>query len=118
MPSQLLSIGLMIISTISSSLGSFFLKVASKKFAFNINAVITNLPLFVAVSLHFTSAIIGVIAYKGAELSLLVPFASLNYIWASLLAIKFLGEKMNKWKWLGMFLIMLGITLVSYGGLA
>ena len=112
---QLWSVLLVILSTVLSSLGSFYMKVASKSITFNINTVITNMPLIGALSLHTLSAVVGVIAYRGGELTVLVPLASLNYIWASLLAIKFLGEKMNTWKWVGVIGIMLGIILIGLG---
>ena len=113
MATQLSSIVLITLSTVISSLASFFLKVASKNFTFQIKAVIRNFPLIGAFSLHFISAIIGIIAYRGGELTVLVPLASLNYIWASILAVRFLGEKMNGWKWAGIFTIMVGITLIG-----
>jgi uncharacterized membrane protein len=106
---------LVILSTVFSSLGSFYMKVASENITLNIKTVVRNMPLVVAVTLHTVSAAIGVIAYRGGELTVLVPLASLNYIWASLLAIRYLGEKMNGWKWLGIAGIMIGITLIGLG---
>ena len=114
MPTSFLSIVLIIFSTLLSSLGSFYMKVASKSMN-NLKTVITNMPLIGALSLHTLSAIVGVIAYRGGELTVLVPLASLNYIWASLLAIKYLGENMNTWKWIGVVSIMLGITIIGLG---
>lgn len=113
MATQLSSIILITLSTIISSLASFFLKVASKNFTFKIKTIIKNLPLIGAFTLHFVSAIIGIIAYRGGELTVLVPLASLNYIWASILAVRFLGEKMNIWKWAGILTIMVGITIIG-----
>lgn len=113
MPTQLSSIILINISTLLSSLASFFLKIASKNFTFQIRTIIKNLPFIGAFMLYFTSAIISIIAYRGGELTVLVPLASLNYIWASILAVRFLGEKMNGWKWAGIFTIMVGITLIG-----
>ncbi len=109
------SIVLIILSTILSSLGSFYMKVASSTVKLNIKTVITNMPLIGALTLHTLSAIVGVIAYRGGELTVLVPLASLNYILASLLAIKFLGEKMNSRKWTGIVGIVVGITLIGLG---
>ena len=109
------SVILVISSTVLSSLGSFYMKVASKSMD-DIKTVI-NMPLIGALSLHTLSAVVGVIAYRGGELTVLVPLASLNYIWASLLAIKYLGEKMNTWKWIGVVSIMLGISIMGYGDL-
>ena len=109
------SVILVISSTVLSSLGSFYMKVASK--SMNGIKTVINMPLIGALSLHTLSAIMGVIAYRGGELTVLVPLASLNYIWASLLAIKYLGEKMNTWKCIGVVSIMLGISIMGYGDL-
>lgn len=115
MQAQLWSIALIVASTILSSLGSFYMKVASARLSLSIITVIKNIPLLVAVFLHVTSAVIGVIAYRGGELTILVPLGSLNYVWASLLAVRYLDEKMNRWKWLGTASIIAGIVLIGLG---
>jgi uncharacterized membrane protein len=115
MATELYSVGLIILSTLFSSLGSFYMKVASKTFRLGFKALATNFALIGAVSLHTISAVVGVIAYKGGDLTVLVPLASLNYIWASILAVRFLKERMNFWKWLGVIAIMAGITILGLG---
>ena len=40
---------------------------------------------------------------------------ALVYVWVSLLSMFFLKEKMNKTKWLGVILIILGVTLIGLG---
>jgi uncharacterized membrane protein len=54
-------------------------------------------------------------ALKGGDLSVLYPFVALAYIWVSLLSVKFLGEKMNKFKWLGIALIIIGVSFIGIG---
>ena len=115
MATQLWSIVLIIASTVLSSFGSFYMKVGSKNFVPRIQTIVTNMPLIGGLTFHFLSGIMGVIAYSGGELTVLVPLGSLNYIWASLLAIYFLDERMNKWKWLGILFIMIGVTLIGLG---
>lgn len=115
MNTQPWSIALVILSTVLSSLGSFYLKLASKGITMEIKTIISNVKLYTAVSFHFTSAILGVIAYRGGELTVLVPLASFSYIWASILAVRYLGEQMNKWKWIGIGCIMMGVTLIGLG---
>ena len=61
------------------------------------------------------STILFIPALKGGELSVLYPFVALAYIWVSLLSVKFLGEKMNKVKWLGIALIILGVSFIGLG---
>jgi uncharacterized membrane protein len=54
-------------------------------------------------------------ALKGGELSVLYPLVALTYVWVSLLSVKFLNEKMNKMKWIGILLILFGVTLIGIG---
>ena len=117
MATQLWSVLLIVFSTVLSATASFLLKLASKKLSLRIKSLITNLPLLGSVALYGISTIIAIIAYRGGELTILVPFGSLNYIWAALLAMQFLDEKMNRWKWLGISTIIIGITFISLGAL-
>lgn len=115
MTTQLWSIIVIVASTVLSSFGSFYMKIGSKSLTSNITKLVTNLPLIGGLTFHVLSGILGVIAYSGGELTVLVPLGSLNYIWASILAIYFLDEKMNRWKWLGIIFIMVGVTLIGLG---
>ncbi len=113
-----LSIILVIISTLLSSFGSFTLKIVSRTIDFHPRSLMKNFTLMGALSCHVLSSILSVIAYRSGELTILVPLGSLNYIWASMLAVRFLGERMNTHKWIGMVLIMAGVTLIGLGGLS
>jgi uncharacterized membrane protein len=115
MATQLWSVIVIIASTVLSSFGSFYMKVGSKSFVPKIQTLVTNMPLVGGLTFHVLSGILGVIAYSGGELTVLVPLGSLNYIWASILAVYFLDEKMNRWKWLGILFIMVGVTLIGLG---
>ena len=68
-----------------------------------------------AASLYIIAIFIFVFALKGGELTVLYPLSSLGYIWASLSSVKFLGERMSAFKWTGIFLIIIGITLIGIG---
>ncbi|HLC20036.1 MAG TPA: EamA family transporter [Candidatus Nanoarchaeia archaeon] len=110
------SIGVLIASTILSSIGAFLFKVASKDFRFRV-ASLLNKELIFGIGLYGIAAILTIIAYKGGELTVLVPLGSLNYLWAAFLAQRFLGEEMNAWKWRGVLFIICGIALVGLGDL-
>lgn len=115
MTTQLWSVGVILASTILSSFGSFYMKVGSKNLTSSLTTLATNFALIGGLTLHALSGIMGVIAYSGGELTVLVPLGSLNYVWASILAVYFLNEKMNKWKWLGILFIVVGVTLIGLG---
>lgn len=108
------SIAVLMASTVLSSVGAFLFKVASKKLRLNIRALF-NKELILGIALYGVSAILTIIAYKGGELTVLVPLGSLNYLWAAFLAQWFLGEHMNSWKWRGVAFIICGIALIGVG---
>jgi len=115
MATQLWAIGLVVLATVIGAFGPILLKKASAKKLSNIKSLMANYPLFGGVALYGISTILFIPALKGGELSVLYPFVALVYIWVSLLSVKFLGEKMNKYKWIGIFLIILGVSFIGLG---
>jgi drug/metabolite transporter (DMT)-like permease len=111
---QLWSAGLIVGSTLISSVAAFFFKQASSTISLSFSTL-KNKKLIGGIFLYAVSAIIAVIAYRGGELTVLVPLASLNYVWAALLAQHYLKEDVNKWKWLGIFIIVAGLVLIGLG---
>lgn len=115
MTTKLWAIGLVILGTIVGSFGPILLKKASSKQLSKISSLITNYHLIGGVVLYAVGTMIFVPALKGGDLSVLYPFVALSYIWVSLLSVKFLGEKMNWFKWLGITLIIGGVILIGLG---
>jgi uncharacterized membrane protein len=115
MPAELWAIGLVISATITGAFGPILLKKASEKSLSKISSLITNYHLMGGVALYAVGTLLFVPALKGGDLSILYPFVSLNYVWVSLLSVKFLGEKMNFLKWLGIVVIILGVSFIGIG---
>ena len=115
MATQLWAIGLVILGTLVGAFGPILLKKASAKSLSKISSLMTNYHLFGGVILYALGTIIFIPALKGGELSVLYPFVALGYIWVSLLSVKFLGEKMNKFKWIGIALIIIGVSFIGLG---
>src|SRR3989344_7683202 len=115
MATQLWAIGLVVVATFVGAFGPILLKKASAKKLSKIKSLATNYHLFGGVSLYAIGTILFIPALKGGELSVLYPFVALIYIWVSLLSVKFLGEKMNKWKWAGIALIIIGVSFIGLG---
>ena len=65
--------------------------------------------------MYAVGTILFIPALKGGDLSILYPFVALAYVWVSLLSVKFLGEKMNLVKWIGIALIIIGVSLIGIG---
>ena len=115
MATELWAIGLVISATLVGAFGPILLKKASAKKLSKISSLIRNYHLIGGVALYAVSTIMFIPALKGGDLSVLYPFVSLVYVWVSLLSIKFLGERMNKLKWLGVALIILGVSFIGIG---
>ena len=115
MAAQLWSIALVILATIIGAFGPILLKKASAKRLSKIKSLVTNYHLFGGVALYAVGTILFIPALKGGDLSVLYPFVALSYIWVSFLSVRFLGEKMNKLKWLGIALIIIGVTFIGVG---
>jgi len=115
METQLWSIGLVIMATIVGAFGPILLKKASRQRLSSLSSISKNFPLFGGVFLYALGTILFIPALKGGDLSVLYPFIALSYIWVSLLSVKFLGEKMNRLKWAGIFLIITGVSFIGFG---
>ena len=115
MATQLWAVGLVVLATFIGAFGPILLKRASAMKLSSISALMKNYNLFAGVSLYGISTILFIPALKGGELSVLYPLVALAYIWVSLLSVKFLGEKMNKLKWIGIALIIIGVSFIGIG---
>ena len=115
MATQLWAILLVISATLVGAFGPILLKKASEKKLSSIKALSANYHLFGGIALYALGTLLFIPALKGGDLSVLYPFVSLSYIWVSLLSVKFLGERMNKLKWMGIGLIVLGVAFIGLG---
>ena len=115
METQPWSVGLVILATIVGAFGPILLKKSSSKSLSKISSLIKNYELFGGIALYAAGTLLFVPALKGGDLSVLYPFVALTYIWVSPLSVKFLQEKMNKFKWLGIMLIIIGVSFIGIG---
>ena len=115
MATEIWAIALVILATLTGAFGPIFLKKASAKKLSKLSSLATNYHLFAGISLYVISTLIFIPALKGGELSVLYPFVALTYIWVSFLSVRFLGEKMNKLKWVGIALIIIGVSFIGIG---
>lgn len=115
MATELWAIGLVIFATLVGAFGPILLKKASEKKLSSISSLMRNYHLMGGVALYGIGTVMFIPALKGGELSVLYPFVSLVYVWVSLLSVRFLGEKMNQWKWAGVGLIIFGVSLIGIG---
>lgn len=109
---EIIAIILAILSTIFAALGQLGLKFGSMKLKKSIEGILKNYSLISGVFFYGLSSVVFIIALKGHELTVLYPIASLNYVWVSFLSMKYLNEKMNKYKWCGIALIIVGVIII------
>ena len=113
MATQLWAVGLVLLGTIVGAFGPILLKRGSDAFGLSVRTLLRNYNLLAGIFLYGVSAIIFIPALRGGDLSILYPIVSVNYVWVSLLSVRFLQEKMNKLKWSGIVLIIVGVSLIG-----
>lgn len=78
-------------------------------------SIIKDYPLLLGLAMYAIGAVLLITALKDGELSILYPIIALSYIWVSILSIFFLHETMSFMKWIGIFLIVLGVSFIGFG---
>lgn len=114
---------LILIATFIGSFGPIFLKKASDRLTRDsfqglgnlLRSTIGNKFLVFGLGFYGTSFILYMFALHGNELSVIYPLVSLSYVWVCLLSVAMLHERMTMQKWIAIFLIILGATMVGLG---
>jgi len=103
-----------LLCTIFTSIGQVLWKIGSSKTDSIIN-ILNNFPLIMGVISYAIGAILLIIALKYGDLSLIYPFVALSFIWVALLSIVIFHERISLINWLGIFIIIIGVSLIGYG---
>ena len=115
MATELWAAGLVLLGCVVGAFGPIFLKRASPSFSLNIKKMFKNKNLIKGVACYAFGTIVFIPALKGGELSVLYPLVSISYVLVCFYSIKLLKEKMNNLKWIGITLIILGVTFIGLG---
>ena len=107
--------------TLLTSTAQIFFKYAADKLNFNsllslIFSAITNLSLYIGVIIYFVAAALLLIALKNSDLSVAYPIIATSYIWVALLSRYFFNEILTAKNWLGILVILIGVSLTGLGG--
>jgi uncharacterized membrane protein len=113
MTTKLWAVALVLLGSVIGAFGSLYFKMGSDMVSRNIRELRRNYKLFYGFIFYGVSSILYMIGLRGGELSILYPLCSTGYIWIAILSVKFLGEKMNRWKWAGLFVIIVGIGVIG-----
>lgn len=109
---NLVSFFLALTATLFGSLGSIFIKLGSSLVK-DVKTLIFNKRLFLGALLFVFSVIFTTFALKYEDLSIVYPLTSLSYIWVILFSSLFLKESINKYKVMGILLVIFGVVLIS-----
>ncbi len=113
---NLLAVGLVILGVLIGGVGSIFIKKGAAAFTIQkFWLLFKNKFLFWGLILYAFSIVPYLLALRMEEVSVLYPMVSLSYIWVMLLSVKFLRERMNTYKWLGLLAIIVGVVLIGLG---
>ena len=103
---------IVLLCALLGAVGQIFFKLSSENFSFNPLDLIQNYKFFIGAIFYATSALLFVWALKFGNLSLLYPLIATTYIWVTLFSIIFLNEYFPLFKWIGILLIIAGISLI------
>ena len=106
---------LVLFTTLLTSSAQILYKLGSAALSFNILEILTNYYLIAGIVLYTIGGALMIVSFRGGEVSVLYPIIAMSYIWVSLLSVRFLGEIMNMFKWVGVLAIIAGIASIGFG---
>jgi multidrug transporter EmrE-like cation transporter len=109
------SMVLVLTATFFGSFGAVFLKFGAGRLRLHWHGLILNWRLIAGAAAYLLSSVFFVAGIRKGELTVLYPMASLSYIWTLIWSRIFFGEPLTKYKFLGIGLIMAGITFLALG---
>jgi drug/metabolite transporter (DMT)-like permease len=116
MTTQLWAVALVIFGGFFGALAPIFLKKGSDAIKRkNLSTIFLNFNLAAGIIIHILGTIIFITALTGGDLSVLYPIVSLSYVWVCIYSVFLLNEKMNKLKWLGILVVVAGVSLIGIG---
>lgn len=105
---------LVLFASFIGSFGAVFLKMGSAKLREGFHQLL-NFRLALGVGMYLLSTCFFIVAIKNGELTVLYPMVSLGYIWTLLWSRIFFKEPLTREKFLGLFLILVGVSCIGIG---
>ena len=103
----------MILCTLLTGLGQFFLKSGMGVFEFS--TLFANYNLILGVFIYGLATICFLLALQKGDLSVVFPLVTLSYIWVALVGYFWLGESLTGFRLLGIFFIGSGAFFLGKG---
>ncbi len=105
---------LVLVASFIGSFGAVFLKLGSAKLHGGFWKIF-NLQLAIGVALFMGSSFFFVMGIRHGQLSVLYPMVSLGYVWTLVWARLLFKEAFTRQKFVGLALILLGVSFVGMG---
>ncbi len=106
-------LSLILFATFLGALATFLIKKGLD--SYSLRKLFFSSNLWAGLVLYGISVILYILILRVEELSVIYPLMSTTYIWTTVFSVKYLGEKMNKWKWTSLLGIILGIIFIGLG---
>jgi uncharacterized membrane protein len=103
---------LMVVSTLATASAQLLYKYGLVQEAY----LLLGIFIFFGLFLYGVGALLISMALKGGDLSALYPIMALSYVFVTFGSKAMFGESFAIAKWVGIIVIILGVTLISYGG--
>lgn len=97
------------------SFGAVLLKAGAGRLELNLRALAANWRLAAGAVIYMSSFILFTQGMRHGEVSLLYPLVALGYLWTVLWSKVFFGEPLTWAKFVGLALIITGITVLFLG---
>lgn len=95
------------------SIGQLEFKRGANNLQFDLKLLLTNYHLILGVAVYAVSTVLYVYALNKGQLSVLYPIIATSYIWTLLFSKVFLKESVGLASGVGVFFILLGVTLIA-----
>jgi len=105
---------LVLFASFIGSFGAVFLKMGSEKLKQGLGQLL-NYRLALGVGMYLLSSCFFIVALRNGELTVLYPLVSLGYVWTLLWSKLFFKEPLTRYKFAGLFLILIGVSFIGMG---
>ena len=114
MTTPISSILLVVLGSFIGSFGAVFLKLGSSRLQHGLRQIV-NIRIAAGAAMYLLSTCFFIVALQKGELSVLFPLVSLGYVWTMLWSRLFFKEPFTRYKFLGLFLILVGVSFIGIG---
>jgi len=108
-----MAIVIVVIISIIAAFAALLLKIGSKKVKKNNFGLFENKEVILGIFLYLAPLPLYLYSLKIADLSVVYPLTALSYVWVAILSQKLLKEEVNRQRWVGIALIILGVVMVN-----